>query len=95
MERDVSSPTASIYDEFALTLRAPQAVVGRGRTRDAPRDAVATITYNADGYDFRISDVSIFLNFDFDCQLQQGGSGVQPAPTAVPAEAPVEPAGGD
>jgi hypothetical protein len=38
---------------------------------DAPADAVAIINYDADGYTFSISGLSIYLNFGTDCQLTQ------------------------
>ncbi len=37
--------------------------------KDAPRDAVAYITYDADGYNFSISGV-ISLQFTIDCKLK-------------------------
>lgn len=36
----------------------------------APADAVATITYNSEGYEFTIPGGGIFLNFDANCKLQ-------------------------
>jgi hypothetical protein len=37
--------------------------------RDAPADAVATITYDDSGYEFRIQGLSIDLEFDAECKL--------------------------
>ncbi|HEX2907382.1 MAG TPA: hypothetical protein VHO69_11010 [Phototrophicaceae bacterium] len=40
-------------------------------TKDAPREAVAVIRYDADGYNFRIEGLSTDLDFDLDCQLME------------------------
>lgn len=70
MERDVSDATTTLSGTF---VAAPACSFARlwetAITRDAPRDAVATIEYDAEGYDFRISDVSISLRFNTNCQL--------------------------
>jgi hypothetical protein len=69
MQRDVDDPvswertllpdpTCSFADLWAVAL-----------TKDAPSSAVAIIEYDERGYSFRISDVSISLYFDMDCQL--------------------------
>jgi hypothetical protein len=38
--------------------------------RGAPRDAVANISYDADGYEFRISGAGVNLEFGFDCKVR-------------------------
>ncbi len=38
-------------------------------TKDAPAEAVAIIQYDADGYNFSISGLSIYLKFGMDCKL--------------------------
>lgn len=68
MEREVNSPQT-----LSVTFIPPPAcsfadLWAVAMTRDAPHDAVATIDYDVDGYDFRISDVSISLQFDAECQ---------------------------
>jgi hypothetical protein len=54
-----SGPACSFVDFWQAALE-----------RDAPPDAVAKITYDADGYEFRISGARVNLDFGFDCTLQ-------------------------
>lgn len=60
--------------------------IGKG----APKDAVATITYDENGYEFVIRDAKIDLLFDENCQVNEGKSkfGV---PEPMKAEEPVDP----
>jgi hypothetical protein len=39
-------------------------------TKDAPAEAVAIIQYDAEGYSFSISGLSVYLEFDMDCKLK-------------------------
>jgi hypothetical protein len=69
MQRDVEEPTSSertILPDPACSFADLWAVA---LTKDAPSGAVAMIDYDASGYRFYISDVSISLQFDMDCQL--------------------------
>lgn len=71
MERDVSSavnglpypvaepPACSFADLWAVAL-----------TKDAPAEAVAIIEYDAEGYEFSISGLSVNLEFGMDCKLR-------------------------
>jgi hypothetical protein len=69
MDRDTSTatsteptilpdPTCSFADMWVEAFK-----------HDAPEAAVATIDYEEDGYSFNINDMSIWLNFDMECQL--------------------------
>lgn len=70
MERDTSSPRnglpSPVLDDPQCSLVElwEQAI-----NKDAPRDAVATITYDQNGYEFTISGLSIYLQFDMNCRL--------------------------
>ena len=71
MERDRSDPTTSLSGAIAETPRCRLADLWDvALTHDAPADAVATIGYDADGYDFSISALGIYLDFDLDCKLK-------------------------
>jgi hypothetical protein len=69
MQRDTSSPSAS----EPQIIRAPKCSFADlwevALRRDAPRNAVAIIEYDQEGYSFIISDVSIYLQFDAECNL--------------------------
>lgn len=68
MERDVSAPR-TLSSTFIPPPECSFADLWTvAMTQDAPRDAVAVIEYDSEGYDFRISDVSISLRFDTECQ---------------------------
>jgi hypothetical protein len=70
MERDPGTAVNRLSQE---TIDAPQCSLAKlweaAIAEDAPRDAVATIRYDADGYTFNISDMSISLEFTPDCEL--------------------------
>jgi hypothetical protein len=55
----VEAPTCSTRQLWATALE-----------RGAPADAVASITYNADGYTFDIFGASVSLEFDANCRLR-------------------------
>jgi hypothetical protein len=69
MVRDKDSPTTSEPGEI---LPVPECTTQQlwemALRKDAPRDAVASITYDADGYDFNITSV-ISLEFTSNCKL--------------------------
>lgn len=71
MERDTSSPRNGLPSDVlddpkcSLTELWEEAI----SSADAPRDAVAIITYDEDGYEFTISGLSVYLRFDMDCNL--------------------------
>lgn len=58
--------------------------------KGAPKNAVATIKYDENGYEFTISDAKIYLEFDKTCQVNEGKSkfGV---PEPMKAEEAVDP----
>lgn len=72
MERDISQPQRSkpsnavpapachFADLWATAIE----------KNDAPADAVAIIRYNAQGYNFSISDTDIRMQFGFDCEWE-------------------------
>jgi hypothetical protein len=69
MERDTSSPTNSnptIIPDPACTFTQ---LWETALEHDAPREAVAIIRYDQNGYDFSISDAGISLQFDSNCRL--------------------------
>ena len=70
MVRDVDSPTTSfsgeLVDDPTCTTKQLWAIA---LENDAPQDAVATITYDVDGYDFNISGV-VHLDFTPNCKLE-------------------------
>lgn len=70
MTRDVDDPSIRDY----VFLEPPTCAFADfwkvALTQDAPADAVATISYDDEGYEFRIRDLSISLDFDTDCQLK-------------------------
>lgn len=70
MEREADDPTSS--DQTLLAdPTCPFATLWQEAIKhDAPQSAVAIIRYDADGYDFTISDVSVYLEFDANCKLQ-------------------------
>lgn len=65
----ISPPTCSLKKFWSVALE-----------KGAPRNAVATVDYNFDGYYFAISDTSLRLEFTADCQYIRG-TGLTPEPT--------------
>jgi hypothetical protein len=68
--KEVSDPTTTPFED---PVELPQCTFVElwevALTKDAPRDAVAIIEYDVDGYTFNISGV-VYLRFDHDCKLQ-------------------------
>lgn len=56
----LEDPKCKIADFWKIALR-----------KGAPADAVARVEYNTRGYDFRISDAGINLEFDENCKLKE------------------------
>jgi hypothetical protein len=72
MERETSSPTANLYDTFASTPECSfKDLWDVALKHDAPKDAVAIIEYDANGYSFDISGASVNLDFDLACKLKE------------------------
>ena len=71
MERTVAEPSAA----KVTFVPAPACSIATfwevALARGAPRDAVARITYDADGYKFSISGLRISLRFDTACALRE------------------------
>lgn len=68
---DRGTPTTSPSD-FVEDPKCPLADLWKTAIeKGAPADAVASVDYDDSGYDFRISDAGISLEFDFDCKLKE------------------------
>jgi hypothetical protein len=69
MTRDTRDPETIDNPEF---LAPPTCDFARlwsvALERGAPADAVASIEYNAEGYEFRIQDTDVRLEFDTNCR---------------------------
>ncbi|HYO89408.1 MAG TPA: hypothetical protein VER79_12215, partial [Candidatus Limnocylindrales bacterium] len=74
LKRQVNDPTNSLSFNDSGFVAAPKCTTRQlwstALERGAPADAVASITYNADGYEFRISGIGVSLTFDANCRLQ-------------------------
>jgi hypothetical protein len=57
----IAAPTCPFADLWAVAIE-----------RGAPPDAVAIIDYDDEGYEFRISDAGVRLEFDAECRLIDG-----------------------
>ena len=69
MDRDSYEATSSVNDPISEPLCSFAELWRTAIAQDAPRDAVAVIQVNADGYTFIISELSIVLQFSPDCVL--------------------------
>lgn len=71
MVKETDDPTTNLSGEIveAPTCTA-QALWKEALKKDAPRDAVAIIEYDEDGYTFNISGV-LYLRFGTDCKIQE------------------------
>lgn len=71
MQREVDSPRATLPSPI---VPLPACSYGDlwdvALAQDAPAEAVAIIEYDANGYTFSISDVSLRLQFDLNCALR-------------------------
>jgi len=71
MERSVDDPENGLNHPIVPPPACPFAKLWAvALTKDAPAEAVAIIQYDADGYDFSISGLSVYLKFDMDCKLK-------------------------
>jgi hypothetical protein len=69
--RDVSDPTSSLSPEFIARPQCSPADLWKAALEeDAPRDAVAVIRYDKNGYSFVISGAQVSLQFDMECKLK-------------------------
>jgi len=69
--RETDDPTSALSEP---TVPAPQCDLAQLwkvaiQTKDAPQDAVATVTYSATGYEFSIASTTVSLTFDKDCKV--------------------------
>lgn len=96
MEKNVSKPVSRLYDPI---LPSPSCsfvdLWSVAIAKGAPEKAVATIGYDANGYEFDIRDASIDLMFDKDCQYDEKKSNFGRMPAVktgnnVKPEEPVE-----
>jgi hypothetical protein len=70
MEQDVSRPTTHTPGEAtSKPICSFKTLWDAALKQDAPTSAVATIRYNANGYEFSIRDTNIRLNFNWECQV--------------------------
>ncbi|HMO95254.1 MAG TPA: hypothetical protein PKD27_03980 [Tepidiformaceae bacterium] len=70
MEREVSRPRSGEVDTVGIPACSVADFFAEAIARGAPADAVANVTYDADGYEFRISGLAIRLDFGHDCRLK-------------------------
>jgi hypothetical protein len=75
MQRDVDDPTSSQQTILADPTCSFAGLWEEAIKHDAPESAVAIIGYDESGYHFSISDVSISLDFDTECQFAGGHVG--------------------
>lgn len=69
--REVSAPTSSLSTEFiARPQCSPADLWKTALERDVPKDAVAVIRYDKNGYSFVISGAGVNLRFDMECKLK-------------------------
>lgn len=74
MEKDVSPALGVIYEKVAEPPVCPLKDLWKiAQTKGASADAVADIKYDANGYNFRINDLNIDLQFGVDCNLKLAG----------------------
>lgn len=71
LERTVSDPESGEVETVGAPICSVTEMFAEAVERGAPDDAVAYVTYNAEGYEFRISGVGIFLEFDRHCALRE------------------------
>jgi hypothetical protein len=90
MERDTSTPTSSDQTILSDPACSFADLWQTAIQHDAPQSAVAVIRYDESGYDFNISDVSIYLQFDTNCHLERDDSG-ETVPEVIAPEVPVAP----
>jgi hypothetical protein len=83
-QRSASQPTNTTQQAIPAPSCSLQRLWSVALAQGAPKDAVATIDYDARGYSFRISDTSVSLTFDNQCQYL-GGTGLTPEPTETRA----------
>lgn len=75
LKREVDDPTSELffYNDGAF-VAAPKCSTRQlwstALERGAPADAVASITYNDEGYEFRIIGAGFSLNFDANCRVR-------------------------
>lgn len=71
MERSVDNPENGLRSPVVPAPACPFAQLWSvALTKDAPAEAVAIIQYNAEGYSFSISGLSVYLTFGMDCKLK-------------------------
>jgi hypothetical protein len=71
MERSVSGPRSGEVQTVSIPACSVADFFTEAIARGAPAAAVANVTYDADGYEFRISGLAIRLNFGDDCSLKE------------------------
>ncbi len=91
IDLDVSDPT-TYHDEFVDDPQCPLADLWKTAIKHgAPSDAVASVTYDKDGYSFDIYDADVYLNFGNDCQLAEDSMNIpEVAPPQIQADQAAE-----
>jgi hypothetical protein len=70
LERSVSSARSGAVETVPFPACAVSDLFAEAIARGAPADAVARLTYDVDGYEFRITGMSIRLDFDHTCAVK-------------------------
>jgi hypothetical protein len=74
LKREVEAPTNNLSFYDGGFVEAPKCSTRQlwavALERGAPAEAVASITYNADGYEFNIPGANVSLEFDGNCRLR-------------------------
>lgn len=68
MSHDTQTPTSSVQTSIPAPTCSLKRLWSAAMENGAPKDAVARVEYNENGYEFTISDISIRMKFDNDCR---------------------------
>ena len=71
MEREVSGARSGAVETVPAPACAVSNLFDAAIAQGAPEDAVAYVTYDAEGYEFRITGLGVSLEFDHDCRLRE------------------------
>lgn len=67
LERDTQAPRSGVIETLPAPRCSIQDMFADAIAEGAPADAVANVTYDADGYEFTISGLGIDIEYDHDC----------------------------
>lgn len=68
MERDVQDPRSGAVETLPTPRCSIEAMFAEAIREGAPADAVANVSYDADGYEFSISGIGIDFEYGHDCE---------------------------